>query len=92
MKYIILTVAISLALIGCASKDESSQEPAPDTLAAADVLVNPVHPFHHELARVVIDGQTLAGLSLVVPGDDLNGVVDFDVHYTTSLARLTIFM
>lgn len=42
MKHIILAAAVSLALIGCAKKDESSQAPAPDTVATADVAAGKV--------------------------------------------------
>lgn len=37
MKHIILVAAVSLALIGCAKKDESTQGPAPGAPTAADV-------------------------------------------------------
>lgn len=37
MKYIILSAAVSLALLGCAKKDESPRGSAPGTPAAADV-------------------------------------------------------
>jgi cytochrome c553 len=42
MKHIILVAAVSLALIGCAKKDESSRGPTPETPAAADVAAGEV--------------------------------------------------
>jgi cytochrome c553 len=42
MKHMILVAAVSLALIGCAKKDESSRGPTPETPAAADVAAGKV--------------------------------------------------
>ena len=42
MKHIILVAAVSLALIGCAKKDESPQGPAPGAPTAADIAAGKV--------------------------------------------------
>src|SRR5581483_9693716 len=69
-------------------------EPAPlrVSLAAPHVLVDAVDPLYDELAGFPVDGEDLAGHSLVVSGDDFDRVPRSYVHHTTSAAKLTIFM
>src|SRR5436190_12974506 len=61
-------------------------------LAPLDVFVDEVYPFHDDGARLAVDNQDLFAQTPVVAGDHFHNVVGFQMHYTTSLARLTIFM
>src|SRR5688572_25558521 len=48
-------------------------------LAAAHVLIDEVDALHDEAARLVVNVRHLAALTLVVAGDDFDGIVGFDV-------------
>ena len=61
-------------------------------LAAADVLVDAVDALDHDLPGLAVDAEHLGPRAAVVAGDHFHGVVYSNVHHTTSLARLTIFM
>ena len=62
------------------------------TLTASYVFVNAVYAFHDKLARLEVDAQHLTTDSTVVPDLYFDGIVDSNIHHTTSFARLTIFM
>ena len=56
------------------------------------MLVDAVDAFDDDLAGLAVDLQRFGPRSTVVSGDDFDQISFFDVHQTTSLARLTIFM
>src|SRR3990172_4486502 len=63
-------------------------------LAAADVLVHAGHAFDHGLARAAIDFQYAAADAPIGAGNYFHRISCSNQHrpYTTSLARLTIFI